>query len=421
MLKSFKYEIFPNEYQKEVLANLFGLNRLVWNQNLANWNQNHEDRKSGKLADNNYYKVQNYKPILSSLNNEDINKTLKTYNAGGWIASSSQNLSKALNNCFSKKRKKNTKFPKFKSKHKRQSVTNCMCVGIKFRKGNEIWVSKNLGWIKFDNHRFVEGKIQNTVTISFENDRYYISILTEVKQKPKNQNNKAIGIDWNCRDDAWLTLSNDMKIKCPRFMLTLQGKLIKAQKILSRRFKQGAKEQSNNYYKQKHKISKLYRKIANQRKDFLWKLAKDLCNQYGTIVFENINLQTMAKSYKHKGLNHGKVIADQGFGLFRTLCEYFGNVKYVPSAYTSKKCSHCGEIANFVRVGIDEWVCPNCGTKHDRDINAAKNILQKYLDTIGWELPESTLAESNPIGPRKSRKTRKQENPKTILELCGSK
>ena len=166
---------------------------------------------------------------------------------------------------------------------------------------------------------------------------------------------------------------------------------------------------------------KLHRKVANQRKDFLWKLAHNLCNKYQTIVFENINLQTMSKSYKHKGLNHGKVISDQGFGILRSLCEYLGHVEYVPSAHTSKKCNACGEIADFVRVGIEEWVCPKCGTKHDRDINAAKNILQKYLDTIGWELPESTLAESNPVGPRKSRKTKTQENPKTILELRGSK
>ena len=72
MLKAYKYEIFPTEYQKEVLSNLFGLSRLVWNQNLANWNQNYEDRKNKKIADNDYYKVQNYKPILSSLKNVTI-------------------------------------------------------------------------------------------------------------------------------------------------------------------------------------------------------------------------------------------------------------------------------------------------------------------------------------------------------------
>ena len=408
MLKAYKYEIFPTEYQKEVLSNLFGLNRLVWNLNLANWIKNFEDRKSKKIAENDFYKIQNYKPILSTCNkSKEVLEALKTYGAGGWIASSSLNLSKALNNRFSKSRKINTGFPKFKSKHKGQSVTNCMCVGIKFRKGNEIFVSKNLGWMKFDNHRFCEGKITGTTTISFDNGKYFLSIQVETKSIKKNNNGKTVGIDWNCRDDAWLTLSDDKKIKCPRFMLAAQKQLRKAQKVLSRKFIQGSKDQSNNYYRQKYKVMKLHRKVANQRKDFLWKLAHDLCNKYQTIVFENINLQTMAKTYKHNGLNHGRAISDQGFGILRSLCEYLGHVEYVPSAYTSKKCNACGEIADFVRVGVEEWVCPKCGVKHDRDVNAAKNILAIYESRVGTSQTKK-LAESS-IESHKSQKTRKQE------------
>ena len=133
----------------------------------------------------------------------------------------------------------------------------------------------------------------------------------------------------------------------------------------------------------------MHEKIVNQRKDWLHKLSRQICNEYETVVVEDINLQTMSK------MNHGKVVGDQGFGMLRQMIAYKGNLVKVNPKNTSKTCHCCGFVNLAVKIGVNKWKCPNCSAEHDRDINAALNILFKYNSSqgiVGRELAEITNA-----------------------------
>ena len=159
---------------------------------------------------------------------------------------------------------------------------------------------------------------------------------------------------------------------------------------------------SNNYLKAKRKVALIHEHIAWQRKDWLHKVSRDLANKFEYVIVENINLQNMAEN-----LHHGKVVSDQGFGMLRNMIAYKTNLIKVSAKDTSKTCFDCGHINPKVVVGIKKWKCPVCSKEHDRDINAAKNILKKgvtSLGIVGWELTESTNACGEP------RSSVKQEN-----------
>ena len=170
---------------------------------------------------------------------------------------------------------------------------------------------------------------------------------------------------------------------------------------MSKRYVKGAETQSQGYEKAKRKVALIHEHISWQRKDFLHKESRKLCNEFETVVVEDINLQTMAK------MNHGVVIGDQGFGMFRQMISYKGHLEKVNPRNTSKTCHVCGFVNPKVKVWINYWECPVCSTEHDRDINAALNILSKYVTSrsiVGWELTESTNACGEP------RSSAKQEN-----------
>ena len=246
--------------------------------------------------------------------------------------------------------------------------------------------------------------------------KWFVKICVDKKDGQKNKNGKSVGIDWNCDDEDFISMSNGTKVKCPRFLRQSQKQLKHQQKLLSRKMyspffqkygrmpelknssdAQKFKEcfvESNNYLKQKYRIALLHEKVANQRKDWLHKLSRQICNEYETVVVEDINLQTMAK------MHHGKVIGDQGFGMLRNMIAYKGNLVKVNPKNTSKMCHCCGFVNPKVVLGVKKWKCPNCGENHDRDINAALNILHKWNVTsqgvVGGELTENTNASGAP-------------------------
>ena len=142
------------------------------------------------------------------------------------------------------------------------------------------------------------------------------------------------------------------------------------------------------------KVAKLHEKVSWQRKDWLHKVSRDLANKYEYVIVENINLQNMAEN-----LNHGKAVGDQGFGMLRDMLAYKITLIKVSAKNTSKTCFDCGYINPKVVLGVKQWVCPVCGVNHDRDINAAKNILYKgvtSLGIVGRELSEIKNASGEP-------------------------
>lgn len=172
-----------------------------------------------------------------------------------------------------------------------------------------------------------------------------MKICVEKKDEIKNKNGKSVGIDWNCRDDAFVAISNGTKIKCPRYLGQMQKQLAHQQRKLERQlyqpffekfgkmpglknsikdrteFKLLCESMSSNCIKQRQKVAKLHEKAAWQRKDWLHKLSRQICNDYETVYVEDINLQTMTSMLKH-----GKVVGDQGFGMLRQMNAYKGNL-----------------------------------------------------------------------------------------------
>ena len=235
-------------------------------------------------------------------------------------------------------------------------------------------MTRKLGPVKGTFHRWAEGDFKHATIKQTPTGKWFVKICVDKKDEPKNKNGKSVGIDWNCRDEDFIVMSNGTKVKCPRFLQRSSKQLSHQPTIMSTRFVKGLETQSSNYYRQKQKVALLHEKVTNQRKDWLHKLSRQICNEYETVVVEDINLQAMSK------MNHGKVVGDQGFGMLRNMIAYKGNlVKVNPN----------------VKVGGNYWECPNCSAKHDRDINAALNILFKFnacQGIVGRERAESTNA-----------------------------
>ena len=394
MLKAYEYRIYPTSQQEAIFNQTLGLCRLYWNIVIFNKNQNHS------------MLIQGYKPTFEKFKPEALEWT-KEAACSIPLAQMWSDVKAAYTNFFkSCKGVRKGKFsnpPRFKSKKNpkdsfRYSCSNCT---PKIDK-NGLYLTKKLGYIKISaSCRFAEGKWKNITFRRTATGKWFVKICVEKKECPKNKNKKIVAIDWNCRDEDFIVRSDGVKIKCPRYFRNSLKQLQHWQKIMSKRYVKGLSEQSQGYEKAKRKVALIHEHIAWQRKDWLHKESRKLVNQFETVVVEDINLQIMSK------MNHGKVVSDQGFGMFRQMIAYKGHLEKVNPKNTSKMCHTCGYVNPAVKVGINYWKCPICGKSHDRDINAALNILSKYVTSqsiVGWELTESTNACGVP------RSTAKQEN-----------
>lgn len=403
MLKAYEYRIYPT-YEQEVLFNkTLGLCRLYWNTVIYNKNIDHS------------MLIQGYKPIFEKYKPEAL-EWAKDASCSIPLAQMWSDVKAAYSNFFkSCKGERKGKFsqpPKFKSKKNpknsfRYSCSNC---SPKIDE-NGLYLTKKLGYIKGSFQcRFAQGKWKNITFRRTATGKWFVKICVEKKNEIKNENGKIVAIDWNCDDEDFMTRSDGVKIKCPRFLRRKSKQLAHWQKIMSRRYDESVSNdcQSFNYEKAKKKVALLHEKVANQRKDWLHKESRKVCNQYQTVVVENINLQNMAEN-----LHHGKAVGDQGFGMFRQMVAYKGDLQKVSPKNTSKTCHVCGYVNDKVVLGVKKWKCPVCGESHDRDINAALNILHKYVasqSVVGRGLTEITNACG---GPRSSMK---QENLTTSSE-----
>jgi len=392
MLKAYEYRIYPTPQQEELFNQTLGLCRLYWNIVVFNKNQNHNMQIEG-------YKptFQKYKPeALEWIQNVDSTPLTQMWSD---IRATYTNFYKSLKG---ERKGKFSKPPRFKSKkNPKDSFRYSMTCSPKITEQG-FYLTKRTGFIKGSFQcRFAQGKWKNITFRRTVTGKWFVKICVEKKDEPKNKNKKIIAIDWNCRDEDFIVRSDGVKIKCPRYLQKSQRQLKHWQKIMSKRYISGSENQSSNYEKAKRKVALLHEHVSWQRKDWLHKESRKLCNEFQTVVVEDINLQTMAK------MNHGVVIGDQGFGMFREMVAYKGELVKVNPKNTSKTCHICGFVNPKVKVGINYWKCPICGENHDRDINAALNILSKYVTSqsiVGWELTEIRNACGEP------RSSMKQEN-----------
>lgn len=287
---------------------------------------------------------------------------------------------RCLDNAYTQFFKAKKGFPKFKSrKHSKDVAKFIAAVHFDFDK----WKVKipKCGWVKLCHNKPFDLSICKIGTLTVSRDKcgeYWCTIVVEtaeqMKSKAKISEDTSVGIDLGIKDYA--ILSDGTKYSNPKYYERSQQRL----KLLQQRFAR-AHDGSNRHEAMRLKVARQYRKITNMRNDFLHKLTTDLVNRFDTICLENLNVDGMMKNH-----NLAKSIQSASWGEFVRQIKYKGdwfgkNVIFIgrfePS---SKTCSNCGYVNQDLKLSDREWVCPVCGERLDRDVNAAKNIKQMALN-----------------------------------------
>jgi putative transposase len=370
MLKAYRYRIYPNNAQKIQIAKTFGCCRFVYNQMLAYRKEKYEQEKmSVSKTDCNNYCNRELKKSYEWLKEVDkFALTNAVYN---------------MDSAYQKFFKEHTGYPKFKSKHDSHKAytTNYTNGNISadFEK-DKIKLPK-LKEVKAKLHREFYGQIKSATVSQVPSGKYYVSILVETEHEELPHTNQKIGLDLGIKDLS--IASNGTKYENPKTMRKYEKKLIKRQRQLAQKEKG-----SSNYNKMRKQIALCHEKITNTRKDYLHKISHEIVSENQVIISENLQIKNMVKNH-----HLAKSISDVSWYELTRQLEYkskWNNRKYVKinTFYASSQlCSACGyQNTDTKDLSVREWVCPNCGAKHDRDINAAKNILAEGLRQISTQI-----------------------------------
>lgn len=390
--KSYRFRIYPTKEQKSLLSKHFGHCRFVFNKFL---NERKEKYLNEKTSLNYYDNAR----TLTELKKDEEFVWLKEVNSQS-LQASIRNLDIAYKNFFNKQ----NKFPRFKSKYDRQSFKVPQNVLVK---DGKLVIPKFKEGIKLNLHKQLEGNPLFATISKTTTGKYYVSITCEVEHKPFEKTNKSIGIDTGIKELA--ILSDGSSYENIKLLKNKLKKLKYEQRQLSKKQKG-----SGSRNKQKIKLALVHEQITNIRKDYLHKVSTTIIRENQTICVEDLAVKNIMKNYCL-----AQAMSDVSLGAFYTMLEYKANwndrqlVKIDRFFPSSKMCSRCGWIKQDLTLAIREWSCASCGEHHDRDVNAAKNILKQGINILsgcgmqsdikqkqGEVLPlgESVTLEAQPIG-----------------------
>ncbi|MGH1395294.1 MAG: RNA-guided endonuclease InsQ/TnpB family protein [Trichormus sp.] len=392
--QALKVRLYPTDEQVQVLAQHFGCARWWWNYGLNQC-------------------IETYKATGKGLSQSGLNSLLpklKKEKETEWLGdcysqvlqSVSLNLSRAYQNFFEGR----AKYPRFKSKHHRQSIQYPQ----KVKQVNEaLKFPGKLGVVKAKIHRPLDGIIKTVTVSKCPSGKYYASVLMEYDcDCPESKNEgKVVGIDLGIKDFA-ITYDGSKvhKYSNPKYLSKYEKKLAVKQRIAARKNKG-----SNRRRKANKIVARVYEQVSNVRQDYLHKLSRKIVDNNQVVVVENLNVKGMVLNHKL-----AKAISDISWGTFVNFlsykCEKYGKVlleidRWFPS---SKLCSNChyqvGELPLDVRV----WTCPSCGTHHDRDGNAAINIRAEGIRMLSSSGTGEANANGEDVRPIRGRKSKMRQS-----------
>lgn len=363
--KAYKYRIYPNKQQEELIQKTFGCCRFVYNYYLDKRIKTYEQDKmtfTYNMCSKDLTQLKKELIWLKEPDKDSLQKSLKD-----------------LDMAYQKFFNEHSGYPKFKSKKDRYKSYRTSCTNNNIRFENKHIKLPKLGLVKVRDKQIPQGRILNATISQESNGQYYCSLCcTDVEFVQYEKTSQNIGIDLGLVDFA--ILSDGAKIENPRFYEKSERKLAKLQRELSRKT-----IGSNRWNKARVKVAKLQKHISNQRNDFLHKLTTNIVKNFGVISIEDLDVKSMRETDSN---TRNKRVGDVSWSEFRRMltykCEWYGKTLSVIDRYfpSSQICHCCGHKDGKKDESVRNWICPECHSELDRDVNAAINILNEGLRLV---------------------------------------